>query len=95
MAFLDFPYFIFALTPHRPYFYSNPVSFNKKRQIWYETEEDLFLYVMRCAIWYHLYNLKNVKNTHGGVLILVKAKACNFTEINTPPWMFFTFLKLY
>ena len=29
-------------------------------------------YVMRCAIWYHLYNLKNVKNTHGGVLILVK-----------------------
>ena len=22
-------------------------------------------YVMRCAIWYHLYNLKNVKNTHG------------------------------
>ena len=27
---------------------------------------------MRCLIWYHLYNLKNVKNTHGGVLILVK-----------------------
>ena len=27
---------------------------------------------MHCAIWYHLYNLKNVKNTHGGVLILVK-----------------------
>ena len=27
---------------------------------------------MRCAIWYHLYNLKNVKNTHGGVLLLVK-----------------------
>ena len=23
---------------------------------------------MRCAICYHLYNLKNVKNTHGGVL---------------------------
>ena len=22
---------------------------------------------MRCTIWYHLYNLKNVKNTHGGV----------------------------
>ena len=28
--------------------------------------------VIRCAIWYHLYNLKNVKNTHGGVLLLVK-----------------------
>ena len=27
---------------------------------------------MRCAIWYHFYNLKNVKSTHGGVLILVK-----------------------
>ena len=30
---------------------------------------------MRCAIWYHLYNLKNVKNTHGEVLILVKLQA--------------------
>ena len=29
------------------------------------------LYVVRCAIWYHLYNLKNVKNTHGGVLTLL------------------------
>ena len=23
-----------------------------------------------CAIWYHLCNLKNVKNTHGGELLL-------------------------
>ena len=30
---------------------------------------------MRSAIWYHLYNLKNVKNNHGGVLILVKLQA--------------------
>ena len=30
---------------------------------------------MHCAIWYHLYNLKNVKNTHGGVLILIKLQA--------------------
>ena len=29
-------------------------------------------FVMRCTIWYHLYNLKNVKNTLGGVLLLVK-----------------------
>ena len=29
------------------------------------------LYVMRCTISYHLYNLKNVKNTHGGMLLLV------------------------
>ena len=48
------------------------------------------LFVMHCAILYHLYNLKNVKNTHGGVLILVKLQA---TKINTPPWAFFTFLN--
>ena len=29
-------------------------------------------YEMRCRIWYHLYNLKNVENTHEGVLLLVK-----------------------
>ena len=53
--------------------------------------------VMRCAIWYHLYNLKNIKNTHGGALILVKlqAKTCNFNKINSAPWVFFTFFKLY
>ena len=28
-------------------------------------------YAMRWAIWYHLYNLNNVKNIHGGVLLLV------------------------
>ena len=30
------------------------------------------VYVMRCAIWYHLHNFKKVKNIHGGVLLLVK-----------------------
>ena len=30
------------------------------------------LFLMCCAIWYHLYKLKNVKSTHGGVLLLVK-----------------------
>ena len=35
--------------------------------------------VVRCAIWYHLYNLKNVKNTHEGVLVLVKLQAEIFT----------------
>ena len=51
-----------------------------------------FLLVMLCAIWYHLYNLKNVKNTHGRVLLYL---ACNFTKSNTLPWVFFTFFKLY
>ena len=38
---------------------------------------------MRSAIWHHLYNLKNVKNNNGGVLLLGKlpALACNFTKI--------------
>ena len=26
-----------------------------------------------CAIWYHLYNLKNVKNTHGATILHVPA----------------------
>ena len=54
-------------------------------------------FVMLCAIWHNLYNLKNVNNAHWRVLLLVKlqAKACNFTKSNTPPWAFFTFLKLY
>ena len=49
---------------------------------------------MRCAIWYHLYNFKNVKNTHGGVLISVKLQASACTKISTPPWVFFAFFKL-
>ena len=54
------------------------------------------LIVMLCGIWSYLYNLKNVRNTHGEVLLLIKlqAETCNFTKINTPPWMFFTFFIL-
>ena len=54
-------------------------------------------FVVCCAILYHFYHLKNVKNTHGGVLRLVKlqASACNFTKSSTLPWVFFTFFKLF
>ena len=40
---------------------------------------------------------KREKKTYGGVLILVKlqVEACNFTKINTPPWVFFMLFKLY
>ena len=40
---------------------------------------------------------EKMKNTHGGVLIIVKlqTETCNFTKINTSPWVFFTFFKLY
>ena len=52
---------------------------------------------MRSAIWNLLYNFKIMKNAYGGMLILVKlqASACNFAKINTTPWVFFTFFKLY
>ena len=40
------------------------------------------------SIRYYLYSLKNVKNTYGGVLLLVKLQA------EAPPRVFFTFLKL-
>ena len=49
------------------------------------------------VIWYHLYNLNKVKNTHEGVLLLltVQALACNFTKRNTHPWAFFMFFKKF
>ena len=53
-----------------------------------------YSYEMRCAIWYHLYNLKN---THGGVflwLVKLPAQIYNCTKSDTPPWVFFTFFKL-
>ena len=55
----------------------------------------LSIYVMRCSIWYQLHNLKTVKITHGGVLLLVKIKAetCNFFKSYAPPWVFSRFLN--
>ena len=44
---------------------------------------------MLCAIWYHLFNFKNVKKTHGGVL----HKCNNFIKSNTPSWVFLRVLK--
>ena len=72
------------------------MQLNKKRHIWL-TSPQKSLYVMLCAICYHFFNLKNVKNTHGGLLLLVRLQAlvCNFSKSNTPPWVFFKFFKLY
>ena len=33
-----------------------------------------------CTIWYHLHNLRNVKNIHGGVLLSVKLQAEAWTN---------------
>ena len=48
----------------------------------------MFICVMRCAIWYHLYNLKNVKNIHGGILILIKLQALQMVPIRAMHRMF-------
>ena len=51
----------------------------------------LKVYQMFCAIWYHLYNFKNVKNTDGRMSRLVKLQLC-ITKINAPQWVFLIFL---
>ena len=44
--------------------------------------------VVLCAIWYRLYNSKNVKDTHGGVSPLSEF---NLTKSSTPPWLLFSY----
>ena len=52
---------------------------NKKKNRW--LKEFIFhasfgdKFMVRCSIWYYLHNLRNVKNTHGRVLILRKLQA--------------------
>ena len=54
------------------------------------------LYLMRCAIWYLLYNLKNMKKPEECYFYLsLQVSTSNFTKNNTPPWVLFTFLELY
>ena len=52
------------------------------------------LYETLYGIWYHLYYFKNLRNTHGGVL-LSKVEGFNYTKNNTFPWLLLTFFKLY
>ena len=55
----------------------------------------IYKYETLCTIWCDLCNLKNEKNTHGGVLILIKlqTETCNFTKSDTPSCLFFPFLN--
>ena len=46
------------------------IKVNEIKQTWWS-----YKYVVLRAIWNHSYNLKSVKNTHGGVLLLVKLQA--------------------
>ena len=53
------------------------------------------LFFILSAIWYHLYNFKNLKNTHGIVILLFKlqVEVSNFNKSITLPWMFLRFLN--
>ena len=51
------------------------------------------LYVVRCAIWYYLCNLKNVKNTHGGVLLLGNLKPATLLKVTLLHGCFSRFLN--
>ena len=55
------------------YIGSIPEKFSKLFHLVNAAKSSTFikLYETLCAIWYHLYNLRNMKNTHGGVLLLV------------------------
>ena len=59
------------------YKYCNVRSCKVAWFIWNSAGSSIFLYAMRCAIWYHLHNLKNVKNTYGGVF----SKTCNLLKV--------------
>ena len=78
------------------------LAFNKLIELLYyfsnvSRTRTVFPNMKHFAFVQNLYNLKKMKNTHRGVLLLVKLQAsvCNFTRSNTPIWVFFTFLKLY
>ena len=48
-------------------------------------------YVMFCAIWFHLSNLKNLENLHGGVLLLQTGTLLKVT-VRSGCFSFFFFL---
>ena len=57
---------------------------------WVAGRMNVIKYAMFCTIWYHLYNLKNVKNTHGGVLLLV-----NFVVENIDNYYYYCNAKAF
>ena len=60
-------------------------------EVWDPESLQRFHIAMLCANWYHLYNLKNVKRYPWRSV----PEASNFTKSNAPPWVFFTFFKLF
>ena len=58
---------------------------------------DNSLVAMLYAIWYHLFNLKNEKKTHGGVILLVKLQASHYPtkDSRIGPFVIGKTLKFY
>ena len=52
--------------------WAKPVSFKVRETNQNVVNNNSKANVMRCTIWSHLYNFKSMKNTHRGVLLLVK-----------------------
>ena len=54
------------------------------------TSSVTLIYEMRCVIWYHLYNLKNIKNDPGEMLLLVTLlNYANGTKLRNAPHILF------
>ena len=70
------------------FWFSNILAISQKKKL----RISWFLIVMRCSIWYHLYNLKNVKNTHDPWRSVTFSKVA-VTKSNIPPWVFSHFLN--
>ena len=51
-------------------------------------------YEMLCAIWYHYYNLKNVKNNHGVVLLFLKLIPATLLKVKLLHGCFFHVFKI-
>ena len=65
-------------------------------QLCFPFQLSIFMNYMKRFARFGMYNLKNVNNTHGRVLLLARlqAEAYNFTKSNTLPWVFFTIFTL-
>ena len=80
--------------------YNNLLSFvtltDENQSTWYfQLTFTLYMHYMRRFMGFgtiFLYYFKNLRNTHGGVL-LSKVEGFNYTKNNTFPWLLFMFFK--
>ena len=93
---MNFKNFGRIIIKHKPTSHFYPLTLRWKTISIILQHLSLWKWFVKKRIWDVLQDLsplQNVKSTYEEVLILVKL--CNFTKINTSPWIFFTFLKFY